>query len=123
MSMPSIPNMNPIIGVDIDDSINMLISSIALEEMGLSHIINAEAEKIQYILGTLDTVHDMGGFKQHSVEDILRVNSSVDKTLREVLKNQMLLHMKFEDTIDLYCKTRKKSCNNSGIRVDVDYGS
>lgn len=123
MSMPNIPNINPTIGIDIDDSINMLISSIALEEMGLSHIINAEAEKIQYVLGTLDTTHDIASFKQHSVEDLLRVNKSVDRTLREILKNQMLLHMKFEDTIELYYKTKEKELQSTGIRVDVDYGN
>ena len=121
MSMPNIPDINPVIGIDIDDSINMLISSIALEEIGLSHIINAEAEKIQYVLGTLDTTHDISGYKLHSVDDLLRVNRSIDKTLREVLKNQMILHMKFEDTIEFYYNSRKPSADEE-IRVDMNYG-
>ena len=121
MSMPNIPDINPVIGIDIDDSINMLISSIALEEIGLSHIINAEAEKIQYVLGTLDTTHDISGYKLHSIDDLLRVNRSIDKTLREVLKNQMILHMKFEDTIEFYYNSRKPSADEE-IRVDMNYG-
>lgn len=121
MSMPTIPDINPVIGVDIDDSINMIISSIAMEEIGLSHIINAEAEKIQYMLGTLETKHDLSSTRCYCVEDILKVNKSVDRTLRDVLKNQIMLHMKFEDSIDLYYKTRDR-CKNSGIRVDIDYG-
>ncbi|MGL5379891.1 MAG: hypothetical protein ACRDBA_08205, partial [Clostridium sp.] len=55
MSMPNIPNINPEVNLEIKDTISMLLSSIALEEIGLSHIINAEAEKIQYAVGTLDT--------------------------------------------------------------------
>ncbi|WP_297523263.1 hypothetical protein [uncultured Clostridium sp.] len=122
MSMPTIPDINPVIGITVDDSINMLISSIALEEIGLSHIINAEAEKIQYVLGTLNTTHDTVGCKQHSVDDLLKVNRSIDRTLREVLKNQMILHMKFEDSIEFYYKTRTTE-NAKGIRVDVEYGN
>lgn len=121
MSMPNIPDIKPVIGIDIDDSINMLLSSIAMQEIGLSHIINAEAEKIQYVLGTLETVHEMKNNKYYSIDDILKINKSVDRTLRDVLKNQMILHMKFEDSVDLYCRTRSKR-ENSGVRVDIDYG-
>ena len=33
--------------------VNQILSSIAMEELGMSHILNAEGEKLQYILGTL----------------------------------------------------------------------
>ena len=36
-----------------EDAVNQILSSIAMEELGLSHILNAEGEKLQYILGTL----------------------------------------------------------------------
>ena len=122
MSMPTIPDMNPAIGIDVDDSINMIMSSIAMQEMGLSHIINAEAEKIQYMLGTLGGEHNPNKVEQFSVEEILNVNRSVDRTLKNVLRNQMLLQMNFEESIDLYYRTRNK-CESKGIRVDLDYGS
>lgn len=120
MSMPSIPDMNPNVGIDIDDSINMIISSIAMEEMGLSHIINAEAEKIQYVLGTLKAEQEINNFRQHSIDDLLKINRSIDSTLKTVLKNQMLLHMKFEDTVEFYYKSRKAECTGE-IRVDMEY--
>lgn len=120
MSMPTIPDINPVIGIDVDDSINMLISSIALEEIGLSHIINAEAEKIQYVLGTLETSHR--NINQHCLDDVLKVNRSIDRTLRDVLKNQMILHMKFEDTIDFYYNSRNNCKKEVGIRLDTNYG-
>ena len=51
MSMPSFPPN----GADLtrEEALTMIIASIAMEELALSHIINAEGEKLQYILGTL----------------------------------------------------------------------
>jgi hypothetical protein len=53
MSFPNIPNVTPSICVSRDDALNLLLSSIAFEELGLSHIINAAGEKIQYALGLI----------------------------------------------------------------------
>ncbi|OMF85516.1 hypothetical protein BK146_28870, partial [Paenibacillus sp. FSL R7-0333] len=53
MSNPNIPNITPTVALSRDDVVNLLFSSIAMEELGLAHIINAEGEKIQYALGTL----------------------------------------------------------------------
>ncbi|SFX30094.1 hypothetical protein SAMN04487866_10410, partial [Thermoactinomyces sp. DSM 45891] len=56
MSQANIPNISPNISITREDAVNLLLSSIALEELGLSHIINAEGEKLQYVLGTLPGV-------------------------------------------------------------------
>ncbi len=112
MSMPNIPDITPKVEIDIEDTVSMLLSSIALEEIGLSHIINAEAEKVQFVLGTLHKSSEKQQFKARNINDILMVNRSVDKTLRGVLKNQMLLQMKLEDTLELYDKLLS---NNDGI--------
>ncbi|TCP60184.1 hypothetical protein [Baia soyae] len=53
MSQDNIPNITPNITITRDDSINLLLASIALEELSLSHILYAEGEKLQYVLGTL----------------------------------------------------------------------
>lgn len=123
MSMPNIPDMNANINIDIKDTVSMLLSSIALEEMGLSHIINAEAEKVQYVVGTLHE-NQYNPCRQTSTNDLLRVNRSIDRTLRGVLKNQMLLQMKLEDTIDLCDKLdiNYEQCNDgSGINCKPEY--
>ncbi|MDP4099413.1 hypothetical protein OIN60_22105 [Paenibacillus sp. P96] len=91
MSYPNIPNITPNITVDYCDAVNLLLISIAMEEIGLSHIINAEAEKIQYVLGTLN-----GAAPSASIDDILKVNKDVRATLSEVVRKELLLQMKLE---------------------------
>lgn len=97
MSMPNIPNVNPQISVTRDDAVNIILSSIGMEELSLAHILNAEAEKIQFALGTLETA----GGQASSMNDILETNKLASKMVRNVIKNQMLLSMKMEDTVDL----------------------
>ncbi len=96
MSMPTVPNINPSIDVTRDDALNIILSSIGMEELSLAHIVNAEAEKIQFALGTLDTATEAA-----SIEQIMEVNTSAKKMLRDVIKNQMLIGMKMEDTMEL----------------------
>lgn len=50
MSQANIPNITPSITISRDDALNLLLASIAIEELGMGHVINAEAEKIQYAL-------------------------------------------------------------------------
>lgn len=95
--MPNIPNLNPQISVNRDDAVNIILSSIGMEELSLAHILNAEAEKIQFALGTLETA----GGQASSMTDILETNKLASKMVRNVIKNQMLLSMKMEDTVDL----------------------
>jgi len=92
MSLPNIPDIAPKIELKRNEVINLLLASIAMEEIGLSHILNAEGEKIQAALA-----------EKASVEELLKINSSVERTLRNVLKNQMLLQFKLEDVLALEC--------------------
>lgn len=90
MSFPNIPNITPLISVTVGQTIPLLLSSIALEELALAHIMNAEAEKIQFTLGTLETGVTLSP-AEVSLADILEVNSNVQRTLRDVIKKEMLL--------------------------------
>lgn len=122
MSMPNIPDIAPKIELDIDDSAKLLLNSIALEEMGLSHIVNAEGEKLQYVLGRLERNKDRANTE---CEDrlLLKVNKSIKNTLREVLKNQMILQMKLEDTIGLYGEGNfGEDCYNCNPTTNCDNG-
>ena len=103
MSMPSIPDLNPQVSIDRDDALNVILSSIGMEELSMAHIINAEAEKIQFALGTLDTATEAA-----TLEEILEVNKSSNKMLRDVIKNQMLIGMKMEDVVSLAGEVTKE---------------
>ena len=92
MSLPTFPNSN----ITRDDAINQILSSIAMEELGLSHILNAEGEKLQYVLGTLDGVSG----PVPSVEEILAVNDSIQKTLQATMQNQIVLKAKMAGALD-----------------------
>lgn len=46
MSMPNISDIKPCIKINVEDLVNILLSSIELEELSLAHIVNAEAEKL-----------------------------------------------------------------------------
>ena len=98
MSFPNIPDVEANIDITIEDSVNLLLASIAFEELGLAHIINAEAEKIQFVLGTLDcpTLKTAP-----TIKDLLDIDQSVNRTLRNVIKKEMLLQFKLEDTISI----------------------
>ena len=89
MSMPNIPDIKPVIDIDREDAFNMILASIALEEMGLAHIINAEGEKIQYVLDAEDHC-------PASIAEIREINSSVERVIRETTKLQMMLQEKLE---------------------------
>lgn len=109
MSLPNIPNITPIISLDRCESINLLLSSIALEEISLSHILNAEGEKLQYFLKSCPKY----------VGDYLKLNDSVNKTLRTIVKSQLLLEMKLEEVVELdkdSCCTDKHCYDCSGRR-------
>lgn len=93
MSMPSFPPH----GADMtrEEALTMIIASIAMEELALSHILNAEGEKLQYILGTLP------GTKPCTCpQDVLAVNKSVASLLDVVAQNQMLLKSKLEKVLE-----------------------
>ncbi|MFE6707652.1 collagen-like protein [Bacillus thuringiensis] len=94
MSQANIPNITPNISLTREESINLILASIALEELGLAHIINAEAEKIQYALGTLSGLSPAA-----TLDEILEVNESVNRTIQSALKTQMLLQSKLDSVI------------------------
>ncbi|OOM82499.1 hypothetical protein CLPUN_02010 [Clostridium puniceum] len=94
MSMPNIPNITPLINITREQAIDMIIASIAMEEMGLAHILNAEGEKIQYIL-------DKNKCKSVLPKDIKEINQGVEKVIREIMKLQILLQEKLESIISI----------------------
>lgn len=73
----------------------MILASIAMEELGLSHIINAEGEKLQHVLGK----HTDCGAPVIPVDQILEVNKSIKCLLDSVMQNQILLRSKMSEVL------------------------
>ncbi|KNX34324.1 MULTISPECIES: BclA C-terminal domain-containing protein [Bacillus amyloliquefaciens group] len=92
MSQPNLPNITPVVTLSRDDTINLLLSSIAMEELGMAHILNAEGEKIQYALGTIPGLTG----PPSSIADILNLNESIRDTLDSLMKQELLLGSKLD---------------------------
>lgn len=98
MSQASIPNITPAITITINQSVALLLASIALEELALAHILNAEAEKLQFTLGTLGS--GLALTPAPSISALLLINDSVRNTMQDAIKKEMLLQFKLENIVD-----------------------
>ncbi|MDQ0417082.1 hypothetical protein J2Z48_001254 [Croceifilum oryzae] len=97
MSQSNIPNITSTIVITRKNAVTLLLSSIALEELGLSHILNSEGEKLQYILGNLPGITPE---KPATITDLLMVNRSILETLREVMRKEWALQGKLDSIVD-----------------------
>ena len=107
MSLPVFPESQG--NFTLEGSISQILSSIAMEELGLSHIINAEGEKIQYVLGTLD---DVPAPNPPTIDDLLKINNSVQDMLNTVSMNQMFLLGKMSTAINMYLRNEDADASN-----------
>lgn len=83
------------------NAVTDIIQSVALEQAALSHILNAEGEKLQCMISSDCT----------SPEQILATNDSVRSMVDSVAKLEMILQYKlslFEDCICDHCDSPKK---------------
>jgi len=90
-----------------ESSIPLIISSIAVEELALSHIINTEGEKLQYVLGTLENGAVLD--QPPTLKELLSVNESVKEMLNTISSSQMLLLAKMSAAFDAYLVLEKRS--------------
>lgn len=97
MSQANIPNITPMISITLGDTVNMLLASIALEEMGLAHIMNAEAEKIQLVVGTLPNVTPLS--PPPTFSNLMEICTVVQNTLQDVIKAQMMLQFRLNNLL------------------------
>ena len=93
MSMPSFPPNGA--GMTREEALTMIIASIAMEELALSHILNAEGEKLQYILETL-----LGTNPHNWPQNVQTVNKSVAALVEVVTQNQMLLKSRLSQVLE-----------------------
>src|SRR5574344_986924 len=96
MSMPIIKPS----GIKRKESITDIVESVALEQTALSHILNAEGEKIQKVLE--EERNTTNG-------DVLKVNESVQTTINSITRLETILQGKLELFKDCLCTS---DCNN-----------
>ena len=89
MSMPKIPKEKH--RPDLDEAIIDLLESIALEEIALSHLINAEAENLQAFVGK-----DLDFPSNPSNTDILRFNVTILRLMETLMFKELYLLRKLE---------------------------
>lgn len=99
MGMPNVPDIKPKIDICFDEAVLLLLTSIAMEELSLAHIMNAEAEKIQEVVK---------GPGCNKLDDLICIDKSVERMMRDVIKKEMLLEFKFENILDLLDTKKKK---------------
>ena len=94
MSMPKIECTH----IDKCCATTSILQSIALEETAISHILNAEGEKIQKVL----SLHDC------DCKDILEVNKSVQDTVDKITSLEIVLKSKLDLIVPLLDDCEKK---------------
>jgi len=80
MSLPEFPKLDDL---TFEQSINSILTSIAMEEAALSHILNAEGEKIQYVLANCA-----------DIDDVIKTNESVKALIDSISDLQLTLKSK-----------------------------
>ena len=90
MSFTEIPELDPYKDLTLEDAVNLLLSSIASEEMSLSRLIDAQTNKILFITNTYK-------YKGSALQDTIDINKSVDHTIKDITKLQMLLQYNLEN--------------------------
>lgn len=82
MSMPKIENSN----INKCCAASALLQSIALEETAISHILNAEGEKLQKAISMHNCTH----------KDLLEINKSVADMVDKITSLEIVLKEKLE---------------------------
>jgi hypothetical protein len=83
--------------LNMNQAVTNILESVALEEISLAHIINAEAEKLQKAICS----------PKATVKDIINVNKSAQKLLSKILNYQILLQFKLERVKKIAAKCKK----------------
>jgi len=82
-----------------DDSVISLLNSIACDELDLANALHAEVEQIRSMLRKMKDKK-----AAFSVKELVDINRSVEEKMRNIIKNEILLHFKLENAMGLHSK-------------------
>jgi len=94
MSMPQIPEEK--FRPSKNEVIIDLLKSIAMEETAIAHLLHAEAEKIQALVG-----HQHRKHLEPSLADIIKMSDQVSKLLDVIVMKEWLLLRKLVNVMEL----------------------
>lgn len=100
MSMPTIPDEPE--RPDRKEVTIDLLESIALEEIALSHLINAESEKVRAFVG-----NDLDFPTHPTNKEIIKFNRGVTQLLETIVMKEWLLLKKIENVIEFHENNRE----------------
>lgn len=98
MSAPTFPHGPNGGNANREQAAIAVLFSIAAEELGLAHILNAEGEKIQAAVGTL---HEGDTAIANTITDLVDIDCSVQQTVEAVLLKNIVLELKFTNVLRL----------------------
>jgi len=88
--MPKFPDKSELL--TLEQALSAILTSIAMEEVALSHVITAESEKIRYVIEHAKT----NGCDCTDMKSILAVNKSVADVIEKITALQVLLKEKLD---------------------------
>ncbi len=96
MLFPNNDNLNLQQIPSTDEIFNLLLAAIAAEQLSLADLIEAEANKINSVLGILpgQTV------KNPSIDELERIDKAVERVLKTIIKKEIILEFQLEDILD-----------------------
>jgi hypothetical protein len=96
MGMPIIPYKNR------EQALTDILESIALEEMGIAHLLNSEGEKVEVVAELMKE-------RRISPFEAIKVQKTVSKVIQSAIKMQMLLQFKLEEALEYRREVREES--------------
>lgn len=96
------PNGTDLSRLNRNRVINLLLASIGFEEFALGYMVKSEADLLQMALSKLP-VNGSGndGPLVRSLNDLLRLNRSINNTLQTITNKERLLLFKLKEVADL----------------------
>jgi hypothetical protein len=79
-----------------DEITRLLLEAIAARQLSLADLINAESDKIRAVLGLLSGQP----VKNPSIDELERIDRAVERVLRAIIKEEIILEFQFEDILD-----------------------
>lgn len=106
MGMPNIPtDICTNINIDNEGIVKLLLASIALEELSLSHILNAEGELLQQYINKIKCSQYL------KADEMIKFNRSITETIRLISEKERTLKEKLVNVLNFYEDINcKKDC-------------